>query len=229
MSTVDQAGVRSGAPTIALISATFAAVEPAVRGLADVFPDAIPWNLVDDRLLVDANEQGGLTPPLRARMVRLIEHAVAEGSEGVLLTCSLYGDVAQEFDSEAVPVLAADQASFALAIDGAYPRILVVGSLAAAVDDSTQRLRAAVSEAAGGLSVSATVADGALQATTARDDVALLDTLRGAIDPFREEVDAVLLAQYSLAPAAEGLRDALDIPVISGPHASAALMKSLVG
>lgn len=228
MNTVNHSRGEGSAPIVALISATFAAVQPAVRGLADGFPQAVPWNIVDDRLMTDADEQGGLTPALRARMARLIEHAIVEGADGVLLTCSLYGDVAHAFDRATVPVLAADQAAFGLASEGGYARVLIVGSFAAAVDDSTDRFRAAVSGTGGVVSVSSAVAQGALRATTERDDVALLDALVEATVPHRGEMDAVLLAQYSLAPATEGLREALGIPIISGPHASAALLKSLI-
>lgn len=228
MSAASQSRQPIGQPTIALISATFAAVEPAARGFADEFPDAVAWNIVDDRLLAEADLQGGVTPALRERMVRLIQHAITEGADGVLLTCSLYGEVVHSLGDQGIPVLAADDAAFAQAIDGDYERLLVVGSLAAAVADSTERLRTAIRSASSDASVVSVVAPDALKATTERDIPALRDSLAVAIAPHRGAIDAVVLAQYSLAPAADHLRAAFGIPVVSGPHASAAVLREVI-
>ncbi|MBF8189399.1 hypothetical protein ITP53_27425 [Nonomuraea sp. K274] len=131
------------APRIALISATPAAIGPAVAGMNAVFPTADTWNLLDDKLLADATGPDGLTERLRERMRRLIRHALAEGASGVLLTCSMYGPVTRDFDG-AVPVLAADEAAFAEVAAGGYRSVLVVASLDSARTDSMTRLRAAL-------------------------------------------------------------------------------------
>ncbi|MEJ3655586.1 hypothetical protein WEH80_21690 [Actinomycetes bacterium KLBMP 9759] len=212
---------------IALISATPAAIGPATAGLDREFPAATVWNILDDRLLADADTAGGLTPPLEARMRRLIEHALAEGADGVLLTCSLYGSVAQS-TSTAVPVLAPDDAAFASAIDGGYGRVLIVASVRSALDDSVRRFSAACAERGSATQVLGVVVPAAFDAAKAGDDAALLTVLaaacRGSTDPF----DAVLLAQYSLAPAATSLAEALGVPVVSGPDSAARRLRTLV-
>jgi len=213
-------------PLIALISATFAAVDPATSALAADFPESTPWNLVDDRLLVDATAQGGVSVALAGRMERIIAHAIAEGADGVLLTCSLYGRVAHDFEGAAIPILAPDDAAFDEAIAGAYRHILVVGSLPAAVADAEARFRGAVAAAASPTVVSSIVAAGAIEATNAGDHEALSRSLIAACREGRDGVDAILLAQYSLAPAASSLSAALGIPVISGPQAAAVLLRS---
>ena len=71
---------------IALISATPLAIAPAMAAVTEAFPDATVWNLLDDRLLADAQQAGGITPGLAARMDQLIELALAGGADGVLLT-----------------------------------------------------------------------------------------------------------------------------------------------
>lgn len=218
----------SDKPLIALISATPAAIGPATAGLAANFPDATVWNILDDRLLKDAQEQSGITPGLEERMRRLIEHALAEGADGVLLTCSMYGSVAHAFPTPAVPILAPDDASFAAVVAGRYSRILVVASFETALVDAQQRLEQVLAEQGAGTEVLAAVAEGALNATTANDGDALLRSLLDACEGYRGKVDAVLLAQYSLAPAASALGENLGMPVLSGPDAAAALLRTRI-
>ncbi|MFD6697905.1 MULTISPECIES: hypothetical protein [unclassified Microbacterium] len=215
---------RSEPPLIALISATSAAIAPAVDGLRVAYPSAEVWNLLDDRLLSDAEEAGGVTPPLMQRMTRLIHHAVDGGASGVLLTCSQYGPIAQRV-SAPVPVLAPDSAAFRIIKDGQYARVLVLSSLKSALDDSMSRLSAvlgpdqlligAVSAAAG-------------QRAREGDVQAVGEALIEAVHEAESGVDAVLLAQYSLAPARDDLSRVLGIPVISGPQTAATRLRQLI-
>ncbi|MFD4628971.1 hypothetical protein ACFVYR_03595 [Streptomyces sp. NPDC058284] len=193
-------------PRIALISATPAATGPAVAGLAEAFPRADPWNLLDDTLLTDAEARGGLTPDLADRMRRLIDYAVRGGARGVLLTCSLYGPVAERA-AAGVPVLAADSAAFAAALAGGHRRVLVLATFDAALADSLSRFRAAAATAG-----SRTEAVGQV-------------TVPGE-PPDPAGADAVLLAQYSLAPRADELSAALRLPVYAGPRAAAHALRA---
>jgi phosphohistidine swiveling domain-containing protein len=215
-------------PLIALVSATAAAIAPATRALSAEFPEASVWNILDDRLQTDATARGGVTPQLAQRVTRLIDHALAEGADGVLLTCSMYGPAADAFVASHVHVLAADDAAFDEAVGGGFQRILVVASFDAALRDTEARFAAAVARAGADLAVSGTVAAAAFDAAQAADDIVLLAALEDACRPFAGQVDAVLLAQYSLAPAAAALSEALGIPVISGPASAAKLLRSRI-
>lgn len=222
-------------PRVALIHATPNALTPTVTGFADAFPDAEPWHLLDDRLMGDAEAAGGLTPALEARMHRLIGHALAEDAAAVLLTCSLYGPAVATRPgpgSSDAPVLAADEAAFDRVRDGGYRRVLVLASLEPALADTTTRLRAHCAGAAVDVQVRGLVPPGAREATGDTDALtaALLDGVRaataGADDA--DAVDAVFLAQFSLAPAAAGLETALGIPVVAGPQAAADRLRTLL-
>ena len=69
-------------PLVALISATPTAIAPAESAFARNFPSARLWNILDDRLLTEADSRGGLDDELRARMGRLIDHALAGARQG---------------------------------------------------------------------------------------------------------------------------------------------------
>ncbi|PRY59981.1 hypothetical protein [Glycomyces artemisiae] len=210
------------APKIALISAVTAAIAPARDALAADFPGAQVWNLLDDRLLPDADARGGLDAELRSRMERLIAYALDGGADGVLLTCSLYGPVAQGRSSQK-PVLAPDEAAFADIADAGYRRVLVVASFANGRDDSVARLGAALGP--DGPALTGLAVPEAMAATGNQDHEGLVAALVEACRPHTAAHDAVFLAQYSLAPAAGPLAEALGLPVVSGPASAAKALR----
>jgi hypothetical protein len=214
------------APLIAVISGTPTAIAPAVAGLQEGFPGAAIWNILDDRLLVDADQAGGVDARLRQRMTRLIEHAKAEGAQGVLLTCSMYGSAARQFDGTDVPVFGADDAIFAAVLDASFRRVLFVASFGSALADAVARFGAFAAGASP--HIETVVPEGAFAATNAGDSGALIEALVAGCRPFVGAVDAVILAQYSLAPATEALSSALGLPVLSGPLKAAALLRHRV-
>lgn len=212
---------------IALIHATTAAIAPAVAGVNTVFPGAEVWNILDDKLLPDADAHGGLAPQLVARMSRLIDLALANGAAGVLLTCSMYGSVAQATTAD-VPVLSPDEAAFEKAIAGNYGKVLMVASFESALNDSVARFAEFLRANGSATKVVGETVPAAFIATKAGDVSALTAALIEAAKPYVGSVDAVLLGQYSLAPAAIALEEALGLPVISGPQSAALKLKSAV-
>ncbi len=220
----------SAKPLIALISATPAAIPPARQAFNDNFPDAELLNLLDDGLQEEANRAGGLTPHLTERMKRLINHAVLEGADGILLTCSMYSSVAQMVAAElAVPILGPDDAAFTVATHSGYHSILIVASLPAALADVQARLTAAGDQLDTALQIRGAVAEGAFAAVQAGDHAALLAVLSDAVTANgAAELDAVLLAQYSLTPVADQLEVQVGIPVLSGPTLAAQTLRDTI-
>jgi len=215
-----------GKPLVALISAVRASIPPTLEAFASAFPDAEPWNIVDDRLLEDATDQGGLTPHLELRMQRLIDHALTEGAAGVLLTCSLYAPVAHEAAADAgVPVLAPDDAVFMAVRDQGYQSVLLVSSAEGPLADSVARLRAFV---AAGVEVHGALAAEAAPAARAGDIDALTAAIAAAVRSSASGFDAVVLGQYSLAPAAARLAAELKLPVLAGPQYAAERLHTLI-
>ncbi|MFS0894877.1 hypothetical protein [Microbacterium sp. 179-I 3D3 NHS] len=207
-------------PKIALISATPLAIAPAAAAIAAGLPEATVWNLLDDRLLADARDQGGIDAPLAARMDALIDLALAGGADGVLLTCSQFGDRAdrRDRDADGVAVLSADGPLFAAAVAAAPNRVLLVASLESAASDSGERLGRAFADAGSAAQVQAVVVPAAASPLPAS---ALVDALADAIADIDEPYDLIVLAQYSLADAAAALAERYGVPVLDGPSAAA--------
>lgn len=216
------------APRIALISATPLAIAPAASAIAEAFPDGDIWNLLDDRLLADAQQQGGISEPLATRMDRLIDLALAGGADGVLLTCSQYGVRADVRDAAAdgVAVLSADGALFDEVVSHRPARVLLVASLESAAVDSTERLAAVAASAGVETEILPLVVPGAARPAAGQE---LSELLAVAVRGVAEAYDVVMLAQYSLAPAADALGREFPVPVLDGPSAAARRLRTQLG
>ncbi|WP_064751333.1 aspartate/glutamate racemase family protein [Streptomyces sp. yr375] len=212
-----------------MIHAVPAGARIAQEAFAREFPQATVWNVLDDRLLDDARDAGGLTDALRRRMVRLIGHVMDGGAQGLLLTCSSYGEVVDTARALwDVPVLKSDEAMFTAALAGPYRRIAVVASTPPAVPAAVAQLEALIPavrpdrpvDIVTALSEDAAVAGDA--EATARHLADALQAAGGA------DADVVLLAQYSLTPAREALADLVGVPVLDGAGAAARELRGLL-
>lgn len=216
-------------PLVALISATPTAIPPVERAFADLFPQARLWNILDDRLLQSADDVGGLTPALESRMHRLIRHALLEGADAILLTCSIYGSAIRTMPETAgVPVQAADEASFDSVVAKGYRSVGLVSSARAPLADSVTRLTAHVGAAGADIEIHPVEAFGAFDAARSGDVELLAGTLATAVADIVSSVDVILLGQYSLAPAAQRLSELTGLPVLAGPQRAAGSLREMV-
>ena len=86
-------------PRIALIHATFVAIEPIVSAFRRLWPEARTTNLLEDSLSADLAAEGRLTGEMTARFVTLARYARGCGADAILFTCSAFGpaiDTARE-------------------------------------------------------------------------------------------------------------------------------------
>jgi len=219
-------GIRGESPTVALIHATPAAMAPARSAFTDRFPQARLWNLLDDRLIAEAEAAGGLTPALRHRMQTLIRHAVDGGADAVVLSCSMYGPVAVEAAAGyPVPVLASDQALFetvAEHVAAGARRVAVLGPIRAGVDDTVARLRDRLGS--GDAAVTGTVVDGVHAA--AGDLSRLAQLVVDAARQVERSADVIVLGQFSISPAQPAVQAAVGVPVLSPTHLAADVLRA---
>ena len=212
-------------PLIALISATMAAIGPIERAWARSERRVEMWNILDDRLLVDAAEFGGVVPSLQERMNRLITHAVTEGADGILLTCSLYGSVARERSTGlSIPIFGPDDAAFNAIVADNPRRIAVVGSNDLSIADSVQRLRAHAATRGIDPDLIPMFVAGAPAASKADGVDELTRSVVAQAELIDPPVDAILIAQYSLALVADDVQRLTGVPVFSGPERAVAAM-----
>lgn len=215
-----------GSPSIALIHGVPTSIAPAMTSLQEAFPGARLWNILDDKLIEDANHAGSVTLELQQRMERLIAHALAADVDAVVITCSLYAFLAAQ-QAGAIPVLGSDDAAFREATD-AGGRVLLVSSVPLALRDSQQRLTDFAHARGHDVTIVPVFVEGALAAVARGDTELLAGLITDSTRPRLEQGDVMLFAQYSLAPAAAGVAQRLGVPVISPPAATARALRSVL-
>jgi hypothetical protein len=212
-------------PLVALISANPAAMMPANSAFTEEFPEARLWNILDDRLQDDADPRG-VTGSLAERMHRLIDHAVLEGADAILLTCPVYAAALRSYaDKCPVPLLDPDEMALNGVLREAPGTVLVLASAPQPLTVSINRFINQSAERGIPVEIRGAVAKQAKAATLAGNTTELTDALVSAVTEQPTSPDAILLAQYSLAPAARTLETATGIPVFSGPLSSAAALR----
>ncbi|ARJ06829.1 hypothetical protein GCM10010988_21550 [Cnuibacter physcomitrellae] len=212
---------RSAHPRIALVHGVQAAMRPAQEAVRSEL-DCTIWNLLDDRLIDDALAGDGVTTALQERMQHLIDSAV-DRADAVLITCSLYSFMAGLQPSDGVPVFGSDDAAFDEAV-GAGRGITLVSSMPAALRDSEERLLGHAESRGATLDVASTLVAEVMPAVLAADYRRVAEVIAGTVP--RQSV--IVLAQYSLAPAAPLLAEITDSHVISPAAAAARTLRRLI-
>src|SRR5215470_18214481 len=98
---------------IALIHATPVAMQPVVEAFRHGWPDVDTLNLLDDALSIDLARAGTLNEALRQRIATLATYAIDIGVDGILYTCSAFGEAIEAVARTAqIPVLKPNEAMF---------------------------------------------------------------------------------------------------------------------
>jgi aspartate/glutamate racemase len=213
---------------IALIHAVPMAIAPVAAAFDALWPDAERINLLDDSLSVDRQRAGALTPAIAARIGALAEYAKACGADGILYTCSAFGEAIEAVARMSrVPVFKPNEAMFDEAL-AAGRRIGMLATFPPSVAGMEAEFRAQAG--ASGATITTVCVPDAMAAAQ-RGDMAAHDALlRDAAQ--RQELegcDALMLAQFSMAPAREAVQAVVRCPVLTSPASAVRKLKSLLG
>jgi hypothetical protein len=186
----------------------------------DVDPSMIAVHVVEIALLEAARRLGSADSGAVADGVeRAIRELVDAGAERVVCTCSTIGGTAEAVGRRCgVDVMRVDRAMAerAVAIGG---RIAVLAALDSTIDPTVSLLRSAAAVSGTAPSIGATVVEGAWARFEAGDVEGYHALVADAIVRVGDEADVVVLAQASMARAAElvAIGD-VDVPVLSSPR-----------
>jgi Asp/Glu/hydantoin racemase len=203
-------------PRIALIHATPVAIEPIAESFRTLWPEARTTNLLEDSLSADLAAARKLTPAMHDRFATLATYAERTGADAVLFTCSAFGPCIETARRVVdIPVLKPNEAM----IDEAFSAGRRV-ALIATFESSVPSMRAEIEEAAAArgarVELSTHVAVGALPALQAGDgtkhDVLIAETVRGV-----GAIDAVMLAQFSMARAERAVAAVTPARILTSP------------
>lgn len=175
--------------------------------------------MVDESLIQDTVRSGALRKPTVRRLVSQIASAEIAGANAVLVTCSSIGagvTLAQQlFD---IPVLRIDEAMAETAVRQA--RVIgVLATLRTTLDPTTALLREKAAQAGRSIELVECLCEEAFPAVLAGDTEGHDRILRRALLEDLQDVDAIVLAQASMARVvATFAPGVLRTPVLSSPE-----------
>ncbi|MFH8484129.1 aspartate/glutamate racemase family protein [Streptomyces longisporoflavus] len=170
-------------------------------------------HLVHEDLLARARAEG--PDAVAGDIEELLVRTVAEGASVVLCTCSTIGAVTEaRAAAVGVPLVRVDRPMAAAAV-AAGRSVAVVATLESTLAPTRALVEEEAARAGRPVDVTTVLVEGAWERFEAGDREGHLRLIADAVDAL-EGVDSVVLAQASMAEAAD--RAALPVPVLSSPR-----------
>jgi hypothetical protein len=184
-------------------------------------PGSTAVHVVDAELLATA-VRSGVDEAVDAAVALHIRHLAGSGADAVLVTCSSIGESVDRAAAGAgLPVIRVDRAMAAEAVALAgSARIAVLATLDATLGPTGRIIDTAAQGAVSRPTVTSRVVPGAAAARSAGDDATHDRLVAEAVAAAATEAAVVVLAQASMAPAAE--RAAVAVPVLTSPASALA-------
>lgn len=206
-------------PRITLIHATRIAMEPVESAAARLWPEAETVSILEEGLSVDRLATAHLSPDLFRRIVDLSRYAEAAHADGVLFTCSAFGEAIERAKIEAlIPVMKPNEAMF----DAAFSfgdKIAMIYTFPPAAAGMKEEFHDAVVASTSNARLRSVFCEGALDAKKAGDD-AIHDDLIAETAAGIENADAIMLGQFSMASAIDEVKSRTNIPVLTSPESA---------
>lgn len=213
---------------IVLVHAVQVAMAPVEAAFQRLWPEVERVNILDDSLSVDRGQSPDLTPAMFDRFHRLGAYARDIGADGILFTCSAFGEAIEAVARElSIPVLKPNEAMFEEALEQGN----TIG-LIATFERSVPMLEAEMREMAARKGQAVTLhticEPDAMRALQAGDE-ARHNALMAEAAARLPACDAVLLAQFSTSVAREAVSARVPAPVLTSPGSAVAKMKRALG
>jgi len=206
---------------ITIVHTSFAVVEQLSELFAELAPDIELHHIVDDSLLPEILAHGGVTEPVRRRLLSYFAAAEQTGADVVFSQCSSVGDVAAEAAVNAsVPIVRIDAEMARLAC-AAGTRIGVLATLETTLGPTARLIEATAHELGREVRVEPLRVDGAFDLRAAGDFAGHDERVLAAVRDLAESVDIVVLAQGTMA-SIEPRLGPLASRVLSSPRLGAA-------
>lgn len=204
--------------TIYVVHTSFVSQVDLMNLFAEIIPEAKVFNIVDDSLLHDVMQNGGITDKIVSRMAKYFEAAAQNGADLIFSQCSSVGEAADiAARLVAVPVLKIDEAMAERAVELGR-KIGVVATVRSTVKPSCGLVRSKAARAGKTVEIVEYLAADALdvlmkEKNRAKHNAMVLEMVRQA----EAECDVIVLAQGSmtvLLPELQQIRK----PVLTSPR-----------
>ncbi len=214
-------------PRLALIHATRVAIDPIETAAQRLWPEAETVTILEEGLSTDRQKDSELSLELWDRIIGLTRYAEDIRADAILFTCSAFGRAIEDAAEGAkVPVLKPNEAMFSEAL-AKGPRVAMIYTFAPAAKGMEDEFRDAAKTMGCKAKLTSYFCDGALAAKRLGDD-AKHDTLIAETAASIVDADVILLAQFSMADAADLARQKTPIPILSSPDSAILAIKHRV-
>lgn len=202
----------SPTPRIALLHTGAVVIGPVMDLVTRELPGVTAINYLDDRIVADLGDPD-VSDSVPRRITALAEAAAEAGAQAIMLTCSSISELAAPVSAEVgIPILRIDEAMADEAV-ASGSRITVLATLPTTCGP-TSRLIAERGRKAGLTPViRSVVVEGAFAAVASGDRPSHDRKIADAIYKAAEDSDVVVLAQASMASAAEDCH--VEVPVLT--------------
>jgi len=212
---------------LALIHATRLAIDPIEEAANALWPEVETISILEEGLSVDRRKSDALSQDLWGRIVSLAGYAESIGAQGILFTCSAFGQAIEEAaDRASVPVMKPNEAMF----DAAFAhgdRVAMIYTFQPAASGMEEEFREAARARGSAAQIASVFCAGAMDAKR-NGDIATHDRLIAETAAAVENADVILLAQFSMASAVDAARRRTALPVLTSPEAAITEMKRRV-
>jgi Asp/Glu/hydantoin racemase len=203
------------APRIAFLHTGAVNIAPFGELAKELLPDATVVNYLDDKIVADLGD-AGRAASVPTRIEELVRAAAAGGADAVMFTCSSISEQAAPAAAMAgIPVLRVDEAMADAAV-GLGRRVRVIATLPTTCRPTLALIRERAALAGVDPELTSEVVEGAFEAIAGGDRATHDRLVGGAIERGAAEADVIVLAQASMATAAEAV--SVDVPVLTSPR-----------
>lgn len=214
-------------PRIALIHAVAVAMPPVHEAFRQLWPAAECVDILDTSLSRDRERDGRLTDAMVGRFLLLAKYAEDNGADGILFTCSAFGEAIEAAaDRARIPVLKPNEAMFEAAL-ATGRRLGMLATFEPSVAGMEEEFRGIAQAAKSTAALASYCVAGAMKALQAGDGETHDHLLAEAAPRFADR-DAILLAHFSTSRAEAAVRAVVTCPVLTAPGAAVDRLKELI-
>jgi Asp/Glu/hydantoin racemase len=213
--------------TVVVVHTGPATVQPIKQQFQAILPEVRVVNLMDDSLLNDVIAAGHLTDAVSERILSYMRMGEKMGACAVLNACSSVGEAATAARPLiSIPIVKIDETMAERAVEYGK-RIGVVATVRTTLEPTVRLIRAKAEAQGRDVQIIEALAEGAFQALLDGDTERHDRMVRQTIESLSGRVDAIVLAQASMArliPALAGL----DVPVLSSPQSGVETVRAVL-
>ena len=210
--------------TIVLLHATPVAMQPITEAMQALWPEATAIHLLDEGLSLERAKSPQLTPELKSRFIRFGTYARDMGADGILATCSAFGEPLEALDQMfSIPVLKPNEAMFEAALEHGT-RIGMLATFAPAVSGMESEFYALTRQRQSQATLKTLCVPGAIEALRA-GDAPRHHALVAEYAAQLADCQAIMLAHFSTSGALATVQAASALPILAAPQSAVLKMK----